>query len=290
MRIPQYPEFESINLNMRAELHPRLSMLKDGVSEFTFSNLYLFRHTYNYKLSWLPNNTLVISGTKEGKSFFMLPCGLPDKETTDSLFAQHDFLKGLSESDTDASRIFLEENGYLVEEDRDNFDYLYLRSDLADLSGRKYHKKRNMVKGFINNHNYEEHPLCNHNVDDALSVLDRWIEGRDDKGDYEAAKEALLLKNELRLRGYIYYVDGVPSAYSLGEPLARGRSFAVHFEKAVGGFRGIYQFINQAFASCLAKHYIYVNREQDLGDPGLRHAKMSYKPSGFVKKYVIKKV
>ena len=74
-------------------------------------------------------------------------------------------------------------------------------------------------------------------------------------------------------------------AYSLGEELMQGRSFAIHFEKAVNGYKGVWQFVNQAFAAILPEKYQTINREQDLGDQGLRSAKMSYKPCGFIKKY-----
>jgi hypothetical protein len=87
------------------------------------------------------------------------------------------------------------------------------------------------------------------------------------------------------LRGYVYYADGKPAAYCLGESVSKGKMFAVHFEKAVDSYKGIYQFMNQAFAVALPRFFIYINREQDLGDEGLRQAKMTYRPSGFVKKY-----
>jgi hypothetical protein len=61
--------------------------------------------------------------------------------------------------------------------------------------------------------------------------------------------------------------------------------FAVHFEKAIDDYKGIYQFINQAFAQTLPSHYQTINREQDLGDEGLRQAKMTYRPIGFVRKF-----
>ena len=89
----------------------------------------------------------------------------------------------------------------------------------------------------------------------------------------------------MQLCGGIYYVDGNPVAYSLGEELGRGKSFVIHFEKAVGEYRGLWQFVNQAFASILPEFYETINREQDLGDEGLRQAKLSYRPIGFVKKY-----
>lgn len=76
-----------------------------------------------------------------------------------------------------------------------------------------------------------------------------------------------------------------PVAYSLGEELACGTSFVIHFEKAVDEYKGLWQFINQAFAAILPVQYETVNREQDLGNEGLRKAKLSYKPMGFVQKF-----
>ena len=289
MAIPRYPDFAPISLDMRGDLHPRLSMLKDGISEFTFAGLYLFRNTYGYKAAWLPNDTLIFSGAKDGKTFFLLPCGLPDAGTLGRLFEHHDYLKNLSEGDTAAGRVMLEQNGYTVQEDRGNFDYLYRREDLATLSGKKYHKKRNLVNAFLNNYTYEAKPLRKTCLADAYAVLDAWRQAKGEAGDYAASKEALDLMEEIKLKGYIFYVDGRPAAYTLGEALARGRSFAIHFEKAIETYKGIYQFVNQAFAASLPKYYIHINREQDLGDEGLRQAKMTYRPVGFVKKYMITK-
>jgi hypothetical protein len=44
--------------------------------------------------------------------------------------------------------------------------------------------------------------------------------------------------------------------------------------------------MNQAFAASLPRHYTHINREQDLGDEGLRQAKLTYRPCGFVRKYL----
>ncbi|MCK5154538.1 MAG: DUF2156 domain-containing protein [Spirochaetales bacterium] len=291
MIIPNYPITAPISLDMRSELHPLLYNLNSGISEYTFSGLYLFRDKYNYNLSRLDNGDIVIFGTEDGKSFCMLPFGFPDKKTSKELVNKQIYFKGISEQDTEKYRISLEKAGFCILEDRDNFDYLYERSNLVHLTGRKFHKKRNMVNAFISNYNYEEKYITHKNVKDALQVLQKWKENRIKLGlstaDYESANEALEKMDLLELTGCITYVDRVPAAYSLGEPINRGKSFVVQFEKAIGDYKGIYQFINRSFASMIDKKITCINREQDLGDPGLRQAKMSYRPDGFVKKYKI---
>lgn len=285
MTIPKYPDFTPVDLDLKDDLYPRLNMTPDGVSEFTFSNLYLFRKRYNYKLSH-DDNTIIISGERDGKTFFMTPCSIPSRDVIDDLFATHDYWKNLSDSLVCANCINLEDWGIETREDRDNFDYLYLRTDLAELSGKKYHKKRNLVNAFINSYTYEERPLTPDLVPQALYVLEEWCREKCIEGDYVAAKEALERFEYLGLKGAMYYVDNKPAGWCLGESVAKGRIFAVHFEKGLEVYKGIYQFINQAFASALPKHFIYINREQDLGDEGLRQAKMTYRPCGFVRKYV----
>ncbi|MBU0926849.1 MAG: DUF2156 domain-containing protein [Spirochaetes bacterium] len=285
MPIPEYPEFAPVSIDMRDDLYPALNMLADGVSEFTFSGIYLFRATYKYVVSHIVGSTYVISGEKRGERFFFTPCCVPANDVLEGLFEDHCYLKNMSETQCKAERIRLETAGYEVHEDRDNFDYLYDRSDLAELSGKAYHKKRNLVNAFLNSYSYEQKELDDSNVPDALSVLDAWRVEKGIDGDYAAAKEALERYDALGMRGAVYYVDGKPAGYALGEPISKARMFAVHFEKAVGEYKGIYQFINQAFAQALPSYVKYVNREQDLGDEGLRQAKMTYRPSGFVRKY-----
>jgi len=291
MLIPNYPQTAAITLNMRSELHPLLNNLNSGISEYTFSGLYLFRKKYKYRISRLINGDIVIFGTEEDKPFCMLPFGFPEKGLIKDLIHNRHYFKCISEADTDKARISLEKAGFCILEDRDNFDYLYERSNLIHLTGRKFHKKRNMVNAFISNYNYEEKYITHTNIKDALKILKKWkarrIELELSTVDCESAHEALEMMDKLELTGCITYVDGVPAAYSLGEPVHNGTSFVVQFEKAIGNYKGIYQFINRSFASMIDEKYTCINREQDLGDPGLRQAKMSYRPDGFVKKYKI---
>lgn len=279
--IPSYPDFSDLTLAMRTELDPLLREYNEGLSEFTFAGLYLFRGKHHYQVSRLDKKTIVVAGHDHDRPFFMLPVTLPEKGALDELFSRYRHMKCVSET----KQTVLGALGYAVAEDRDNFDYLYFRTDLANLPGKKFHKKRNLVTGFINNYACEGKPLTSANLPAALQILSRWQEQIGEAGDAAETREALELFEELRLCGALYYVGGIPAAFVIGEPLVERLSYVIHFEKADTSFKGVYQYINKAFATVVPKKYVYMNREQDLGDEGLRQAKLTYRPCSFVKKY-----
>jgi hypothetical protein len=297
LTVPSFPDFIPLDIELKDSLHPRLSLTFDGVSEFTFAGLYLFRDRYNYRISRCgEDGGFIISGTqpageKQGKKFFMTPCSAPDDEILQALFKTHDYWKNISDTVLSPVRDKLQERGIVITEDRDNFDYLYFRSNLAELSGKKYHKKKNHVNAFLNTYpNHEQKPINKTLIPAAMEVLERWrhetlqrTEVED--GDYKASKEALELFDILPLRGSVFFIDGKPAAYCSGESIARGRMFAIHFEKAIDEYKGIYQYVNQSYAASLPNFFTLINREQDLGSEGLRQAKMTYRPCDFVRKY-----
>ena len=292
MAIPSFPDFTPLTIELKDEIHSRLSISPDGVSEFTFGGLYLFRERYQYRVSRLVGKTLIISGIQpphapEGKAkkFFMTPCAAPGRGILEELYRTHDFWKNIPESIMIPEKAHLEELGIEISEDRDNFDYLYLRSDLAELPGKRYHKKRNLVAQFLKSYAHDQVPLALELVPEAIKVLEDWRADKEMDGDYKACMEALLHFEDLNMQGLLFYVDGKPAGWCLGEPIASGRIFTVHFEKGLEKYKGIYQYINKTFAAYLPEHFTHINREQDLGDEGMRQAKMTYRPSGFVRKY-----
>ena len=296
MSVFYYPDFTPLDIEMKESLHPRLSLTADGVSEFTFSILYLYRDRYKYRVSSCVaadnSDLLIISGVNGGKKFFMTPCGAPDRETLESLFTTHDRWEIISESVLDPVKEKLQESGIVFAEDRNNFDYLYYRQDLAELAGKKYHKKKNHVNHFLNTYpDHEQYPMSAALVPAALEVLDQWYyknSGQDN--DYKAAKEALNHFKSLELKGAVFFINGKPAAYCLGESIAKGKMFVIHFEKAIDEYKGIYQYMNRAFASSLPGFFTFINREQDMGNEGLRQAKMTYRPCGFIKKFTGKRL
>ncbi len=280
--IEEYPEFSPLSLEQRPVLHPRFQRLAEGMSELTFAGIYLFRAAHDYQISCAGEDVFVIAG-RDAEPFFILPFDLPPEKILDSLFDRYHTIKAVSASQAQQ----LARRGCRVWEDRDNFDYLYAREKLATLAGRQLHRKKNLVNLFLRNNQCTAKPLLEEYAGDALQILERWKTQQEQPGDYAAAREAIESMETLQLCGVIFYVDGEAVAYALGEEVAQGRIFVIHFEKAVlkKEYTGIYQYVNHAFVATLPQKYELVNREQDLGEPGLRRAKESYRPAGFVKKY-----
>lgn len=276
---------------MRSELHPWFQRLEAGLSEFTFSNIWLFRHTYDYRVSRFGEGLYLLSGTKKGQRFFSAPWGLPEIGTVRELFGSHDYLKNLNEEQVGAWGPALAEAGFEVREDRDNWDYLYDSGEMAALEGKKFHKKRNHVHQFHAAYpaGFEGRDLgpSDSDTEAALGLLEQWQSAREDRSDYLPSKEAILHRQELGLQGRIWTIGGQTVAFAQGEPTQLGRTFTIHFEKADGEFKGVYQAVFHDWAGTLRETYPLINREQDLGEPGLRQAKETYRPVDYVKKYQV---
>lgn len=184
-------------------------------------------------------------------------------------------------------RVFPEVFEY--KENRDHFDYLYLRSDLAELKGKDFQSKRNHVNKFRKKYDFRFIPLTAALVPDCLRMHEQWCAerrcGEDESltDEWQALTFALNHFSELDMAGGSLWVNGKMIAFAFGAPVNHD-TFCVHAEKALGDFEGAYNAINQEFASYLPERFIYLNREEDLGIEGLRKAKLSYRPFRLLEK------
>lgn len=181
--------------------------------------------------------------------------------------------------------------------ERDYFDYIYLREDLATLKGKKFQAKRNHVNKFKKQYAYEYVPLTPELIPECLELEAKWYKANRTDEDQEELREerqsmifALQHFKELDLMGGAIRIDNQLVAFTFGSPINQD-TFGVHVEKADTHYDGAYSIINQEFASRIPEQYLYINREEDLGIPGLRQAKLSYNPTILLPKAaVIKKI
>ena len=177
---------------------------------------------------------------------------------------------------------------YTLVEDRANHDYVYAMTDLRDLSGKKFHSKRNHINQFKARYeDYEYVSLTPDMLEECMSVYDQWRDNKheeDDWGERDSVQLAIDQMHNLGLRGGAIRVGGVLSAFSLGERVDEEMA-VIHIEKANAELVGLFTMINQQFVLHELGDMKWINREEDMGLEGLRRAKLSYNPAELLVKY-----
>ena len=175
--------------------------------------------------------------------------------------------------------------------DRDYFDYIYLREDLLTLRGKKLQSKRNHANRFRKEYAYSYLPLTAETAPCCMELERTWMRANatDDNADdltNERRSMDFALRNfdALGLTGGALLIDGHIAAFTYGSPI-NADTFGVHVEKADTNYEGIFSVINQEFVAHIPEAYTYINREEDLGLPGLRRAKLSYNPAVLLEKF-----
>ncbi|WP_297328671.1 DUF2156 domain-containing protein [uncultured Bacteroides sp.] len=264
--------------------------------DLSFSNLCSWRFLYNTQFAIL-DGFLLLKFWANDELIYMMPVGDGDlKKILNTLIEdanQEDeplCLLGLSEEACSELEELMP-GKFQFTTDRDYADYLYLRTDLATLSGKKFQSKRNHVNKFKRTYNYEYTAITPDRIQECIDLEAEWCKANDcDQHEGTGNERRALLYalhnfDELGLTGGILHVDGKIAAFTFGMPINQ-ETFGVHVEKANTQIDGAYAMINYEFSNHLPEQYIYVNREEDLGIEGLRKAKLSYQPTIVLAKYM----
>jgi hypothetical protein len=157
-----------------------------------------------------------------------------------------------------------------MEEQRSEWEYLYSYEAMASLSGNKMHKKKNRVNQFVKLYDYVYSPICLKHIDIIREIQKEWYEWR-------GCKESPgLVAENIAIARVLDQWENLPGIL--------GGLLSVDGEKGLDTYKGVYQAINQMFLAN-TPGFETVNRQQDMGFTGMRQAKESYNPIGFVKKY-----
>jgi len=173
-------------------------------------------------------------------------------------------------------------------------DYIYRVEDLAELRGNRYSKKRNLIKQFrrryVDAGRVAIDPIDPDNSEECLAFLEEWCRERDcdadDQVDLACEKQAaintLMNIDTFDVKGILLRIDGQVRAFGISAPLTRDMA-TLQYEKALGSIKGLYQYFDNACARKLFEDYTYLNKESDMGIPGLAKAKRSYHPVRMVR-------
>ena len=168
--------------------------------------------------------------------------------------------------------------------ERDFYDYIYLREDLITLKGKKYQPKRNHINKFKKQYDYVYLPVTPELIPKCRALEQVWYEANNVADNNEelfhercSMLYAMEYSNDLELLGGALVVDNKIIAFTYGSPINH-KTFSIHVEKADIQFEGVFSVINQEFAKQIPPQFVFINREEDLGIPGLRQSKLSYHP------------
>jgi hypothetical protein len=181
-----------------------------------------------------------------------------------------------------------------INEMRSEWEYVYATKDLIELKGRAYSQKRAHVKIFEKKYENVYFPLLAEDFDELKKFQSEWLKrqkgGIEELSILSEENKAIMsvLENwaDFPLFGACIKIEGRIAAYTIAEELSND-TVDIRFEKAFPEYEGIYQFLNKTFLSRQAKDYVWVNREEDMGDEGLHKAKSSYHPIRYEKKYLV---
>lgn len=285
--------FQSPHLKDKQWVKELFSYSRFQGCEYTFGNLYIWNPIYSSKIARFED--FFVSKSTGAKPSYVFPAGrgdlgkVIDAMRSDAHECGHPFrLHGVTKENQAALEAVLP-GAFEYRPYRDGFDYIYNTQDLIALAGRKYHGKRNHIAYFQKTCDWRYEPITTANIDDCMRMNAEWEHenlSRNPEGiseELSAIHRAFDHYFELGFTGGLIRADGRVVAYTLGEE-ATDNTFCTHIEKAFADVRGAYPIINREFAANALGKYAFVNREEDMGEEGLRKAKLSYYPAILLEK------
>jgi hypothetical protein len=271
----------------------------------TFVVLYTWSHAYGIRIARMDNFVLGQMNGPHGTAY-LYPMGSGDVAAAIEAMRTDAAERGVPfrlicvtpDMIETIDRLFPDQYDYQA--DRDSYDYVYGIDKLSDLVGKKMQAKRNHINRFVENHpDWAVEPVTADNIADCAELERQWQlaaaaetesdteEAADQRDESVALDVALREFDALGLEGLLIRTEGKVVAFALGKQVSED-SYNIHFEKADAEIQGSYAIINREYARWVRETYPtvrWMNREDDMGVPGLRKAKESYHPDLLIEKH-----
>lgn len=288
-------EFQKITLEDADKLNKFLRSNDELTCEISFINLLIWQPLYN-NCYCIDDGILYLKSYSEDLVTYSLPFGDIKKGMKKIAEYSGEPYPNIWAQDGKRFNEFKLHYGkyYDIIESRNEFDYIYNSSDLINLSGKKYHSKRNHISSFSKQFDWHYEDITDCNINKVKECADTWYLQNADRMDDELKNEQygvmLMLGNikTLGIKGGAIAIDDKIVAFTLGSPINK-QIYNIHIEKALKGYDTAYTVINREFALHNLEKYKYINREDDLGIEGLRKSKLSYHPQIILPKYICTK-
>ena len=285
MTPPLFPEFKPLSLEDRPVIQEFFDRHPIEASEYSFGNNFIWRQFDRPRWTVLCGNLCLVFDPPGQPSYALAPVG--ESEIQKTVQTLLDVVPRLVR--VPAAFVQKHGDGFQPEPERDAFDYVYATEDLVELQGKKYDGKRNRIRKFEREHIWRYVPVNAGHVEACRKLFEEWFAEKDETaatavGQKNAIQEALTHFEALGLSGGAIEVDGRVAALSIGEPLTPDTA-VIHIEIVSPCCEGLAQIMNREFVRNAFRNFAFINREEDLGIPGLRRAKLSYQPHHLVEKF-----
>ena len=290
-------DWKELKLSDKAEIEDKICASGCHGADYSFANLYIWRNEYRPYIAYCDNRLLV--GMPHSNVYAYPKGDGPVQNSIELLLdAAHEegkklIIRGLTDK-TLEEFMPLYGDKFEITDDRDNADYIYSVDKLCNLPGRHLSSKRNHIKHFERNGEWEFHKITS-DIEKARAFVDTFYQEKNDPSlaaESKAIEEMFENYEALGFIGGLLYQKGEPVAFTAGTKLD-DLVFDTHFEKALPGVEGAYTMVNREFARMIAEllpDIEYFNREEDMGIEGLRRAKESYHPDILLMKYIAKEL
>ena len=286
-------EFKPFRIEDKARIDSNFAVHHYEQIDCTFNTLFLWQDAY--QTSWAEQDGILFVRAGTGKdTFFMPPFAKEEENFVHGLALIHEECDklGLPFRLKSASSWVTEQIERLVPgkydfiEDRDKEEYIYRTEDMIRLPGKKLRMKKNHLNGFLRQYaDYQYESITKENLEDAKAGIHDWfLRHGDIEEEEQAIKRCFDHWDALGVKGAVIRIYGKVEAFTNGDSINEKMAHII-FEKANPEIRGLYQAINRDFLMHEFADTEFVNREEDLGLPGLREAKMGYHPDHLTEKY-----
>ena len=322
-RILTFPQFRALTPEMFECIKKYVQTAQKAqehgipISDLSLANIFMWNHYYNFQISKLDDFLIILSENSHQLNFYYPPLGpgnvkqaiikILNKSNELSYFQNQKpvfrrVYQGIVDQFLISDNYYEQKNDdgeisyifphFKIEPEIEHYDYVYLTEDLVNISGRKYAKKRNHIKNFEKLYTYNYKKMVCDDVEQIARIYEQWFSNKDGEnstgliGEKQAIDFVFANYKKFDLVCGGIAIDDKIEAFCIAERI-NPKIIVVKIEKANPNIPYLYSVLNNQFAKNQAENCIYINREQDLGLPGLRQSKRSYNPHHMEKKYKI---
>lgn len=288
-------EFKNIEIEAIPIIKQYIDKIISATCDYTIGGIYMWRDFFKMQYAIEDDSLFLRLQDSVGNEYYNIPLSENVQGALDYLTNELRKTKDLiSFCTVPEAYLSLLEKNYCVKSitpQPEYFDYLYTTEDFVGLPGKKYSRQRNLIHQFTRlSEDWSFQQIMPEDISEVRKFfLTECLTKDTNPIAQEEQKMVLEVLDNFEIYamiGGLLKVDDNIVGFSLGE--IYDDTLFVHIEKADRNYKGVYQMLAHQFALHFANGKVtYINREEDMGDLGLRKAKESYHPVKMLKKFTV---